>query len=210
MRSASIAAGVRQATMRSIMGSKKWVTTGILVVAVLLTTAVFFAASESYVVLLEAEIMASPKVLTDTDVEDQSTVVVDGVSLLVINTPIGFGTVNPGQEVREHLKVGLSSSFLADGTDGIVTYRIDVAPGPNDISPYIQIVRDESEGSEAADATSFATLSEPGDRSDLWWVIFTAPECSELAEPGQCTSTGIQLGAELSIVVFPPEGEGGP
>ena len=127
------------------------------------------------------------------------------IDSLTLNTPIDFGTVYPGEEVRDHFELRLSSSLLADGTEEKVAYRIQVVPGtPNDISPYIEIVRDESEGPESADTTSSATLSEPGDRSDLWWVIFTVPDCAELPDPEECASMGIQLGAEVVIIVSPP------
>ncbi len=125
---------------------------------------------------------------------------------VTLNTPINFGTVHPGEELREQFELSLSSTFLADGTDGTLTYRIFVVPGtPNDISPYIKIVREESEGPEAADAISFASLSEPSDLSDVWWVIFTVPDCADLPDPPLCEAAGVDLSADLAIVLDAPD-----
>ncbi len=128
---------------------------------------------------------------------------------LRLNTPINFGTVFAGQVVQDHFELFLSDAFLADGTDGTLTYRIEAVPGApgNDISPYIKIVREESEGPEAADSLNYATLSEPGDLSDLWWVIFTVPDCSELADLVQCAELGVDLGADVAIVVMESTGD---
>ena len=134
---------------------------------------------------------------------------------LRLNTPIDFGTVFPGQKVVDQFEVFLGDSFLADGTDGTLTYRIEIVPGPagNDISPYIKIVRDESEGPEDPDIVSYATLSEPNDISDLWFVKFQPPDCDGAhqktpdADSVPCGVDGIDLGADVVISVIESIGD---
>lgn len=96
-------------------------------------------------------------------------------TILTINTDIEFGTVFPGETQQGEFII-----YITDAQDSPATvlyHLILSTPGATqDLSPYLNIVRDSAETGEAPDTPVSASLTDQDDISDRWLVTLTLPD----------------------------------